>query len=199
LIISMAAALLAMPVMAGAAPREIEVGDDFFAPQRPPARSFEPGASFRWSNGGGTGSRHNVRQDDKLFFSGEPTRGPLDFSIRASAGTFHYYCDLHRFSGMTGVVKVRPGIIPTSRPGQVLIRWASEDTNTGSRFDVRYRVDNRRWKTWKNDTAKTQGRFGRNDNPVNYTSRHTYKVKVRSERRNVSRRSGFSPPLSLIP
>jgi plastocyanin len=198
LIISTAAALLAMPVVAGAAPREIEVGDDFFAPQRPPAREVQPGASFTWSSGGGTFRRHNVRQDDKLFFSGNATRS-LDFSIRASAGSFHYYCDLHRFTGMTGVVKVRPGIIPTSRPGQVLVRWATADTTTGSRFDVRYRVDNRRWKTWKNHTAKTQGRFGRNDNPVNYTGRHTYKVKVRSERRNVSKRSGFSPAVTLNP
>jgi plastocyanin len=196
--ISTAAALLAIPVVASAAPREIDVGDDFFSPQRPPTRSVQAGQSFHWTSNGGTGSRHNVRQDDRLFDSGGLTRN-LDFGIRASAGTFSYYCELHRVSGMTGVVRVRPAVIPTSTPGEALVQWASADTNTGSRFDVRYRVDNRKWKTWKNDTARTQGRFGRNDNPVNYTGRHTYKVKVRSERRNVSKRSGFSPPLSLIP
>ena len=29
---------------------------------------------------------------------------------------------------------------------------ADSDTNTGSRFDVRYRVDHRKWKLWKKDT-----------------------------------------------
>jgi plastocyanin len=198
LIISAAAALLALPAAAGGAPRAIDVGDDFFSPQRPPARELQPGASFTWASGSGTFNRHNVRQDDKLFRSGNPTRS-LDFSIRASAGTFHYYCELHRSNGMTGVVKVRPTIIPTSAPGQAVVRWASENTNTGSRFDVRYRVDDRRWKTWKNDTAKIQGSFGRNDKPVNYTSRHIYSVKVRSERRQVSKRSGFSPAIRIVP
>ena len=45
-------------------------------------------------------------------------------------------------------------------------------------------MDQRRWKTWKNDTSGFSGFFGRNDNPVNYKpNRHNYKIKVRSERR----------------
>jgi plastocyanin len=202
LVISAAAALLGLPAAAGAAPRNIDVGDDFFSPKRPPARSFQPGPSFHWSNGSGTFNAHNVRQDDRLFRSGGLTRGPIDFSIRASAGSFHYFCELHgsRNGGMSGVVKVRPITVPDSLVGQILVQWASSNTNTGSRFDVRYRVDNRRWKTWKNDTAKFQGSFGRHDNPVDYRpNRHTYKLKVRSERRRVSKRSGFSPTIRLNP
>ncbi len=200
LVISAAAALLALPAGAGAAPREIDIGDDFFSPKKPAARSFQSGPSFRWSNGGGTLNRHNVRQDDKLFFSGNPTRGSINFAIRASAGSFHYYCELHRSSGMSGVVKVRPIALADSLSGQIAVQWADSNTNTGSRFDVRYRVDNRRWKTWKNDTSKSQGNFGRNDNPVNYRpNRHTYKVKVRSERQQVSKHSDWSPPVSLNP
>jgi plastocyanin len=201
LIGSAAAALLALPAAAGAAPRQIAVGDDFFSPKRPPARALQPGSSFNWSSGGGTFSRHNVRQDDNLFFSGNATRS-LHFSIKTSAGSFHYYCDLHgsRSGGMSGVVKVRPIVVPDSSPGETLVRWAAADTNTGSRFDVRYRVDNRRWKTWKNDTAKVQARFGRNDGPVDYRpNAHTYRVKVRSERRQVAKRSGFSPAIRLNP
>jgi plastocyanin len=198
LIISTAAVVLSLPALAGAAPREIDVVDDDFIPQRPAARNFQAGQSFHWSSDGGVFHRHNVRQDDRLFDSGGLTKN-LDFGIRASAGSFHYYCELHRSRGMTGVVKVRPIVVPTPSAGEVLIQWADSSTNTGSRFDVRYRVDDRKWKTWKSDTAKVQGRFGHNDNPVNYTGSHTYKVKVRSERRNVSKRSGFSPALSLIP
>ena len=189
---------LALPAAAGAAPRQIDVGDDFFAPKRPPARDFESGPSFRWSNGGGTGNRHNIRQDDKLFFSGNPTDGPINFAINASAGSFHYYCELHRSDGMTGVVKVRPIALPDSLVGEIEVQWANRNTNTGSRFDVRYRVDQRNWKTWKNDTRSRHGSFGHNDNPVNYRpSLHTYKIKVRSERKRVRKHSDWSPPLTL--
>jgi plastocyanin len=200
LVIAAAAALLALPAAAGAAPREINVGDDFFSPKTPAARMFQPGPSFHWSNGAGFGNRHNVRQDDKLFRSGNPTSGTIDFAIRASAGSFHYFCELHRFSGMSGVVKVRPIALADSLSGQIAVQWADPSTNTGSRFDVSYRVDNQRWKTWKNDTARFQGNFGRNDRPVNYRpNRHTYRVKVRSERQQVSKRSGWSPPVTLNP
>ena len=59
-------------------------------------------------------------------------------------------------------------------------------------------MDQRRWKTWKNDTRAFHASFGRNDNPVNYNpDNHTYKIKVRSERRRVSKRSDWSPALTL--
>jgi plastocyanin len=200
LVISAVAGLLALPAVAGAAPREINVGDDFFSPKKPAARKFQSGPSFHWSRGGSSNGDHNVRQDDRLFRSGNPVGGPINFTIRASAGSFHYYCELHRSSGMTGVVKVRPIALADSLAGQIAVQWANSNTNTGSRFDVRYRVDNRRWKTWKNDTSKFQGNFGRNDNPVDYRpNRHTYRVKVRSERQQVSKRSGWSPPVTLNP
>jgi plastocyanin len=200
LIISAAAVALALalPATAGAVPQQIDVRDDRFVPKRPPTRSFEPGPSFRWTNGGGTGNEHNVRQDDRLFSSGGLTDGPINFAIRASAGSYHYYCTLHRAQGMSGRVKVRPIAVPDSLLGQIDVRWANASTNTGSRFDVRYRVDQRRWKTWKNDTSRFHAAFGRNNNPVNYNpDNHTYKIKVRSERRRVRKRSDLSPALTL--
>jgi plastocyanin len=202
LIISATAVVLALPAVAGAAPRKIDVGDDFFSPRKPPARNFANGPSFRWSNGGGTGNRHNVRQDDKLFFSGNLTRGPINFAINASAGSYHYYCTLHgsRQGGMAGRVKVRPIALADSLVGEIEVQWADSNTDTGSRFDVRYRVDKRRWKTWKNDTPKFNAAFGHNDKPVNYRpNRHTYKIKVRSERRRVKKHSDWSPRLTLNP
>ena len=200
LVISAAAVVLALPATAGAAPRQIDVGDDFFAPKRPPARDFAPGPSFRWTRAGGSFSDHNVRQDDRLFRSGNLTGGPINFAINASAGSYHYYCELHREVGMAGRVKVRPIALTDSLIGQIEVRWASSNTDTGSRFDVRYRVDKRRWKTWKNDTRAFHAAFGRNDRPVNYRpNRHTYKIKVRSERRRVTKRSDWSPVLTLNP
>jgi hypothetical protein len=138
---------------------------------------------------------------DKLFRSGALTRGPINFTIRASAGSFRYYCELHGTpdgQGMAGTVKVRPIAETDSLVGEIAVVWADSNTNTGSRFDVRYRVDNRRWKTWRNDTSSFHGAFGHKDSPVNYRpSRHNYKIKVRSERRRVKKHSDWSPVLRL--
>jgi hypothetical protein len=202
LVVSAIVALLGLPALAGAAPREISVDDDFFSPKNPPAREFATGPSFHWSNGGGTARRHNVRQDDRLFRSGELTRGPIDFTINASAGSYHYFCELHgsRQGGMTGVVKVRPVALPDSVIGEIAVRWANSSTDTGSLFDVRYRVDQGNWKTWRNDTSTFKGNFGRNDQPVDYKpSLHTYRVKVRSERGDVTKHSDWSPSVTLNP
>lgn len=198
IVISAAAVALALPAAAAAAPRQIDVRDDRFVPKNPPARNFSTGPSFRWLNGGGTGSRHNIVQDDGLFSSGNPIRGPIDFRINASAGSYHYYCTLHGSpqGGMAGKVKVRPIAVPDSTGGEIKIRWANADTTTGSRFDVRYKVDQRKWKSWKNDTRAFHAAFGHNDRPVNYRpNRHNYKLKVRSERRRVKKRSDWSPVL----
>jgi hypothetical protein len=101
---------------------------------------------------------------------------------------------------MAGRVEVRPITVPDSLVGEIEVQWANAGTNTGSRFDVRYRVDQRDWKIWKNDTAGFRAAFGHNDNPVNYRPNlHTYKVAVRSERRQVSKRSDWSPSLILNP
>ena len=198
LITSATAALLALPAVAGAAPRQISAGDDFFSPKKPAARNLEAGPSFHWSRAGGSSGRHNIRQDDKLFFSGNATSGPINFTINASAGSYHYYCEIHRSSGMTGVVRVRPVGLLGSQAGEMLIQWADSNTNTGSRFDVRFRVDHGNWRTWRNDTSGFQGNFGRNDHPVNYRpARHEYQIEVRSERGQVSKRSDWSPALTL--
>ncbi|MEK6272105.1 MAG: hypothetical protein AABM42_05590 [Actinomycetota bacterium] len=200
LIISATAVVLALPAVAGAAPRKIDVGDDFFSPKRPPARNLQAGPSFRWSRAGGSDGDHNIRQDHKLFFSGNPTDGPINFTINASAGSYHYYCTLHgsRRGGMAGRVKVRPIAEIDSLIGEIEVHWANSATDTGSRFDVRYRVDQRKWKTWKNDTPTFHAAFGHNDRPVNYRpSLHTYKIKVRSERRRVKKRSDWSPVLTF--
>ena len=188
---------LALPAVAGAAPREIDVDDDFFAPKSPHPK-LQSGPSFRWTNVGGTNNAHNMRQDDRLFSSG--TAGRSDrLPIRASAGSYHYYCTVHRFSDkMTGRVKVKPirDRGPSGLPFTVI--WASPGTNTGGSFDVRFKRGSGDWRIWKNDTEKFRGVFGRNRNPVRVRANKVYKFQVRSERSsNHSNRSDWSPKLRV--
>jgi plastocyanin len=198
LVISAAAVALALPAVVGAAPRQIDIGDDFFSPKRPPARNFQAGASFRWSNGGGTGNPHNVRQDDRLFRSGNTTTNSINFAIKASAGSYHYYCELHRFTGMTGVVKVRPVHDPDPSGLPFTVIWAGSGTNTGGAFDVRFKRGSGDWKTWKNDTERFRGVFGKRRRPVRVRANKVYKFQVRSERSgNHSKRSDWSPTLRV--
>jgi plastocyanin len=193
------AVALALPAVAGAAPREIDVDDDFFAPRNPPTRNLQSGPSFRWTSVPGATNDHNVRQDDRLFFSGQPT-DPLTFQIRASAGSYHYYCTLHgsRSGGMAGRVKVKPIRDRSPRGLPFTVIWASPSTNTGGSFDVRFKRGSGDWRIWKNDTEKFRGVFGRNRNPVRVRANRVYKFQVRSERSsNTSRRSDWSPTLRV--
>ena len=48
LIILVAAVALVLASLASAAPRQIDVNDDFYAPKNPPARNFSAGPSFHW-------------------------------------------------------------------------------------------------------------------------------------------------------
>ena len=199
LITSATVALLALPAVAGAAPRQISAGDDFFSPKKPAARSFEAGASFHWSRAGGSSNRHNIRQDDKLFFSGHATSGPINYTINASAGSFHYYCEIHRFSGMSGV-----GQGPSARHPRL---GGRRDSRPVGRLRHQHRLALRRRATGsttgsgssgRRTRRKFQGTFGHNDSPVNFNlNRHTYKIEVRSERKQVSKRSDWSPALTL--
>jgi plastocyanin len=193
---------LALPALAfGRAPTTIQVKDDFFQPQSPAARTFQAGPSFHW-NRTGSGGDHNIRQDAGLFSSGAPTTGPINYTISASAGSFHYYCQVHGSpaGGMTGVVKVRPAsnTAPAGNPFTVI--WAGTGTNTGKAFDVRYKVGTGPWRIWKNDVSQLKGVFGLNMKPVSVMLGRTYQFQVRSEQAaNHAKFSGWSPTLSVTP
>jgi plastocyanin len=189
---------LAYGSVAFAATTQIRVDDDFFFPNAPPVRNVVAGTSFQWQSAPTATRRHNVRQDFKLFYSGPATTAPINFSISASAGTYHYYCEIHgtTSSGMAGVVKVRPtfNANPTGNPFTVI--WALTGTNTGNQFDVRYRVDGGTWKTWKNDVTSRSAVFGLNGAPVVVSPGHTYQFQVRSQK-VPTQPSGFSPTLTV--
>jgi len=194
---------LALPALTfGRGPAtQIQVKNNFFTPQTPAARAFQTGTSFQWLRAG-SGGAHNVVQDAGLFRSGGLTSGPINFSISASAGSYHYYCQLHGSpaGGMAGVVKVAPikNLAPVGNPFTVI--WADSGTNTGKAFDVRYKVGSGAWKIWKNDVAQFKAIFGLNMQPVPVMLGTTYQFQVRSESAsNHAKVSGWSPALSVTP
>jgi plastocyanin len=203
LFMALAAALILPALAFGAGPTEIQVRDNSFSPQSPLLRGFQTGPSFHWQRAASSIGSHNVRQDANLFRSGNPTTGAINFSVSASAGSFHYYCETHGSpaGGMTGVVKVRPAssAAPTGNPFTVI--WADAGTTTGQAFDVNYRVGTSgTWKVWKNDTAQRQAVFGQSGSPVTVNPGSKYQFQVRSEKgSDHSKRSGFSPTLTVTP
>jgi plastocyanin len=196
------AAGLVLPALAFArAATTIQVKNNLFSPRTPPTRSFQHGASFQWTRAG-SGNPHNVRQDAGLFRSGNPAAGPFSFTISASAGTYHYYCEIHGSptGGMDGVVKVRPAFNAAPAGNPFTLIWADPSTNTGKAFDVRYKVGSGAFKTWKTDTTQFQAVFGRNMKPVPVMPGTRYQFQARSEQAgNHSRVSSWSPSLTVNP
>lgn len=90
----------------------IAVADDEFTPDSVVIPVTLGPVSWRWDDA--VVDEHNVRQDSKLFYSGEPTSTTTtQYTISASAGTYHYYCEVHgsRSGGMDGKLRVRPEFI----------------------------------------------------------------------------------------
>jgi plastocyanin len=204
LLILIALGALAYASVASAVPTQIQVRDSSYSPFNPAVRNLQTGASFRWQDAPSASLPHNVRQDFALFNSGSPTSGPINFSVSASAGTFHYYCTLHGTpnpggSGMHGVVRVRPtsAASPTGLP--FTVRWALPETTTGNSFDVRFRVGTSgAWRVWKNDVATRSGVFGQGGQPVQVIANRTYQFQARSQRSTApGKPSGWSPTLSF--
>jgi hypothetical protein len=195
------AAVLALPMVSfgGGLQTNISIEDDQFVPPNPPARDINTGSVFHWKRAITAGNEHNVRQDDKLFYSGPvETGGPADFNRRLSAGSFHFYCENHgsRTAGMQGRAKVRPSLVadPAGKPFTVV--WANVETESGGAFDVRYKRGSGDWKTWKNDTTAFDAVFGRHRRPTRIVAGSVYKFQARSEKKsNPAKRSGWSPTL----
>jgi len=165
-----------------------------FAPANSSLDLGEGSFDWEWGPGGaGAEELHNVVQDDELFNSGEPERTrPGGFSVTASAGSFPYFCHVHL--GMDGVASVRPRVEEAGSEG-VRVSWASAETTTGNRYDVRYKAG-KKWKSWKKKTKKASGVFGRNGKPAK--ARAKVKLQARS-RQGKKARSEWSPKVPLVP
>lgn len=157
------------------------------------------GGSFDWvwgPSGAGTEDVHNVVQGEAfasgkpLFDSGEAVvDNPAGFSVTASAGSYPYFCEVH--FGMVGEVAVRPVGQPKGKG--VRLSWASAETTTGNRFDVRYKAG-KKWKSWRKKTKKTAGTFGRKGKPVKLGKKG---AKVQARSRQGKSRSDWSPTVRL--
>jgi plastocyanin len=198
---------LAYASVASAAATQIKVDDDFYAPDNPPVRNLSSGASFTWTRAANSVGPHNVRQDFGIFNSGSLTSGPINFSIRASAGTYHYYCIAHGSpsGGMDGVVRVRPISAADPAGAPFTVRWAlpvttpGTGTNTGNQFDVRFRVGvTGTWRLWGNDVSVRSGVFGQNGRPLQVMPDRTYQFQARSQKSSApTQPSGWSPTLTV--
>jgi plastocyanin len=207
LLIGATAAVLAVPALAfGRATTTVTVGptgsggfeENTFAPSDVTQTVGVGDIKWQWGTDGTTTSAHNVREDDKLFYSGGiTTNKPAGFDVVPSAGSFHYYCVAHgsRNSsvGMVGTIKVRPAVF-NQTPRSFGVRWSTGSDDTGDAFDVRYRVDGGKWKKWKNDVTKAKATFGAKRKPVRVRRGHTYDVQARSEKKSKpSKHSKWSP------
>jgi plastocyanin len=184
---TIAAGLLGLP--AQGATKDVEVRDFQFAPANV---GIKVGGQVHWSRATGAALEHNVHQAQGLFHSGSPTGGPIDFTRAFSAGTFRYFCQIHGGSGMRGSVKVPVTVRPDQAGGLPSIRWATGSTNTGTRYDVQYRVGNGAWKNWKIDVRGRASLFGRNGRPLTLEDGKRYSFRARSQKTGGSP-SGWSP------
>lgn len=67
-----------------------------------------PNVAWDWGGSAGdTTHKHSVKQKRGLFYSGAPKKTGI-FELQASAGTYPYYCEVHRADGMKAKVKLIP-------------------------------------------------------------------------------------------
>ena len=201
LVIGAAAAVLAIPALAfGRATTAVTVapnGSWTFGPKTVTKNVGAGGIHWQWGTNGTTSLPHNVRQDDKLFYSGNPTsNNPSGFDVLPSAGKFHYFCEVHG-RAMSGTLKIAPAIF-NQKAKSFGVQWSSGSNDTGNAFDVRYRVDGGKWKVWKKDVTREHAIFGAKRKPVRVRSGHAYEVAVRSEKKSKpSKHSKWSPPAQV--
>lgn len=189
-------ALVASSPGAAATTREVSVEDNVFDPHDV---SGKVGDSVHWSRPGLLGNPHNIREDGEIFRSGEPFPGPIEFTATFSAGKFHYYCEVHgsEVGGMDGLVKVKPKTVAKPSGLRFTVRWASDATDTGSVFDVHYKVGSGDWKSWKKDVTGFKAVFGKGGKPVTVKDGKKYSFRARSQEGDAH--SMWSPKVSFTP
>jgi plastocyanin len=201
---TMVLACIALAAPASAGLPAIIVADDEFVDDTVTIDVDPPGGVVIWHWDALNENSHNVRQDRALFKSGPPVEVDDDFEVDPSAGTFRYYCTEHGGPGgvgMSGVLRVRPRRTdpsPVRGINGVGVTWSPGTLQSGDRFDVQFKVGDGKWRTWKKNTLKHDGFFGRNGNPVTLNPSKTYRIRARSElSANPKKRSGWSPPLLI--
>ena len=187
---------LLVPGSVGAANRQVVIEDNSFTPKNV---RIAVGDLVRWSRAGDAFGEHNVRQINRnpIFYSGAPTsNSAFSFRRRFSAGVFRYKCDVHGLI-MSGVVNVPVAIGRAPAGLNFGVRWANGRTNTGTRFDVQFRVGSGKWRKWRTDTKTKVGVFGRGGRPVQVGDGKRYSFRARSQKKKSE--SKWSPVRSFRP
>jgi plastocyanin len=141
------------------------------------------------------GVDHTVTQNSQLFDSGA-VKDAFNFTQTFSAGTYPYHCEKHGTptSGMRGTVKVPPQVSSAPAGLAFTVKWAAAVVDTGTTFDVKYRVASGPWKTWKTNTTAKSLVFGK-AGPVGVARGKTYSFTVVS--REGTKKSLVSPAKSF--
>jgi hypothetical protein len=81
---------------------------------------------------------------------------------------------------MIGFVKVPVTVTaaPLGRP--FTVRWALSGTDTGSSWDVQFRIGGGAWRNWKTDTTALRAVFGKDNRPVHVKNGKRYSFRARS-------------------
>jgi len=191
-------ATLATVAQAGPPPTLIKVKDDKF---KPADGSQLVDSSTTWDWADSVEDEHNVREDQKLFYSGQPTSDvSTQFFKRVSAGTYHYYCEEHgsRHGGMDGTMRVRPSVLGSVTDDEFPVTWA-DLPEVEAQFDVRFKVGDGNWKNWRKNTTSATAIFGNADDPVDVEPGRTYRVQARTEKAGTDKQSDWSPKLKVTP
>jgi plastocyanin len=183
-----------VPVQAGI--ETVNVVDTAFQPDE---TKNQVGDTVQWTSTGTT-FPHNVREDGMLFRNGVPSSAAFVFDVVFSAGSFHYYCEVHGSAsgGMDGFVRIPARITP--EPDGALaftVQWATDTTETGSVYDVQFRVGSGDWRNWRRNTASLGGVFGKSRKPVRVRDGVRYSFRARSQEGQAT--SGWSPVRSFRP
>jgi plastocyanin len=192
----LATLLVTAPAWAGGT--TVNLGNNFFDPDNVLLSAPGQQVTWEWPN---NSNFHNVRQDKKLFYSGDATTNAnASFTRTFSAGTFHYYCEVHAPS-MDGLVRVKPSIDKAPSGDNFTVIWATSGSNTGNVFDVQYKVGTGDWTTWKTDTSQDSDVFGDGGDPVNVQAGTKYTFRARSQKNDDanSKVSKYSPKRSFTP
>ena len=196
----MMALAFSLPATASAATTEVAVRDFAFDPS---VVTVAVGDSVHWSREAGSVAQHSVSANNGPFDSGAPTSGAIDLTATFSAGTFHYYCKVHGSptgstdSGMNGLVKVPATVTAAPSGAPFTVRWAVAASDTGSTYDVQYRIGAGKWKAWLSKTSALKAVFGKNGKPVAAKTGTAYSFRVRS--RTGQGPSRWSPVVALTP
>ena len=192
-----AAVTMAAPAAANAAATitvEPTPGKNTFAPARVITKVSEAQFNWIWGRAGaGTTGFHDVVSAQQLFDSGEAIKQGT-FGFNASAGKYPYFCSIH--FGMAGRISVRPEA-GEGGPGPFRVRWATDGSETGRRYDVRFKVGDGPWRIWQENTRKHSGIFNATAS-AKPSAPAGQRILIQARSENTERQaSHWSPPLRI--